>query len=781
MQYQMSQIAAICQGKLYGQDRVVQGVITDSRSSNVGDNAMFVAMCGVNHNSHAFIEEMKSRGVDSFLVEDSDVVEPQASYIVVDNSIAALQRLAAHHRSLFKGQVVAITGSNGKTMVKEWIAQLLPANVALFRSPRSYNSQIGVALSLLKIGGGEDIALIEAGVSKVGEMERLAQMIQPDTVIFTSIGEAHQEGFTSIEDKISEKLRLAKAASNIIYNSEYSELKHPIEELSCRVIDASGQIAVKGVDVATKRNLQLIASLFELLELDMPDFEKVQSIAMRLDVREGINSSLVINDSYNSDIDSLIIALDYLNSMRSTRATTLILSPILQSATPREELYQNVAKAIERAGVDKLIGVGSSLRQFAHLFKCQKEFYDSTEELLLRLNRDDFASRALLLKGNRDSRFERIMHSLEAHCHTTTLEVNLDVMVDNLNFHRAKLPPQTKVMAMLKANGYGCGDFQVVQTLQAQGVNYIAVAFADEGVTLREKGVTMPIVVLNADDGSFDKMISYCLEAEIYSLRALRDFALAVQRHGEREYPIHLKLDTGMHRLGFCSEEITQLTQQIEQCGDLLRVASIFTHLSSADIEQQAEFTRGQIELFDRLSHQIIEHLGYTPLRHVAASSGIVNYAESHFDMVRLGVGLYGLMGGEGVTPVVTLSSRIVQIKRLKAGESIGYSRSAILSRDSVIATVPIGYADGINRHLGNGRWSMLVNGEPAAIIGRVCMDSVMIDITDIDGVNEGCEVVILSAANGNTPADMAKILDTIPYEVLTSISGRVKRIYVKD
>ncbi len=784
MNYRLSDIAAICSARLCGEDRVVEGVITDSRSSYVGVSSLFVAMCGVNHNSHDYIKQMMGRGVSAFMVEDCRVVEPSASYIVVDNSIRALQCLAGYHRQSFKGRVVAITGSNGKSVVKEWIAQLMPSGCHLFRSPRSYNSQLGVALSLLKIKGCEELALLEAGVSQQGEMARLEGMISPHIVIFTSIGEAHQEGFESIEQKISEKLELAKGAEYIIYNSEYCELHDFItnhaSEFSAEIIDVAALRGGDFSDIASRRNSKLIEALFSLLGLEKPDFRGVQPIAMRLDVREGLNNSLIINDSYNSDLDSLIIALDYLNSMSSSRATTLVLSAILQSGAPLDELYRDVAKAIERSGVDKLICVGDELRRYGGLFSCEKEFYDTTEELLMRLNRADFAGRALLLKGNRASRFERIMHALESKSHTTTLEVNLDVMLDNLNYFRARIDSKCKIMAMVKAFGYGCGDYEAAQMFTAQGVDYLAVAFADEGIALREKGVTTPIVVLNADDGSYDKMVSYSLEPEIYSLRSLRDFIAVLTLYGEREYAIHLKLDSGMHRLGFTCDELPELVNLLEECGEQVRVASIFTHLSSSDVESEREFTQSQIDSFERDSSLLIDHLGYAPLRHVVATNGVINYPNAHYDMVRLGIGLYGLQGGD-LLPVTTLKSRIVQIKSLKAGESIGYGRSAILERDSVIATVPIGYADGLRRKLGGGAWSFIVGGAWAPTVGRVCMDSVMIDITDIEGVEQGDEVVILSPQRGNRPLDMARVLDTISYEVITSISTRVKRVYIKE
>ncbi|MFI3303428.1 MAG: alanine racemase [Rikenellaceae bacterium] len=780
MRYWLSEIAQITGGTLLGKDREVREVVTDSRGS-VGAGALFVAMRGENHNSHNYIPQMTDRGVEAFMVEcESFDTEQNISYIVVEHSIKALQLLATYHRQQFGGQVIAITGSNGKTTIKEWIAQLSPASIKLFRSPRSYNSQLGVALSLLMIEGDEEFAIIETGISKPSEMERLEAMIRPDIVIVTSIGEAHQEGFDSLAQKIAQKMILAQRATKVIYNSDYTELIPHIIYGRWQSIDAAEFPRANFGDIASQRNFQIVSALFHTLGFNAPKLDAIKPIAMRLEMIEGLNGSLIINDSYNSDINSLSIALDTLNANASGRSTTVILSDILQSGTPREELYKKVAEVVARAGVDRVVGVGAQISASSHLFAANSRFYNSTEELLAKITTDDYASRALLLKGNRESRFETISHRLARQSHTTTLEIDLDAMVENLNFYRSHLAPTTKLTAMVKASSYGAGEEEIAKILQHHRVDYLAVAFADEGSRLRERGITMPIIVLNADDGSFSQMVDSRLEPEIYSLRSLQHFAAAVAARGERGYPIHLKIDSGMHRLGFMADQIPELIEELKDCSNIITVASIFSHFATSDTgEPGRESTQQQIEIFDLLSHKIQSALNYPIIRHIANSAAILHYPQSHFDMCRLGIGLYGF-GEESLHPISTLKSRIVQIREIETGERVGYGGVGVVTCRSRIATIPIGYADGLNRHLGDGAWSVIIGGQRAPIIGRICMDSAMIDITNIDNISEGDEVTIFSPAESNRASDMASILKTITYEVLTSISTRVKRIYIK-
>ena len=787
MRYRLSEIAQLCGGKHLGEDVEVRDVVTDSRNCAFGDGAMFIAMKGVNHDSHNFIADMYHCGVRAFMVErDNEVCALSGvGYIMVENSIEALQRLAAAHRQSFNGVVVGITGSNGKTVVKEWVARTLPQRVKFFASPMSYNSQLGVALSLLMIEGDEEVALIEAGISEPGEMERLERMIRPDMVVVTSIGDAHQSNFVDIKQKVREKLILAQRAKTLIFHSDYPELSMVLAESKydfCAVDAAHYEVPeLVSPNAATIANAQIVKCLCHWLgyeDVTLPPSD----VAMRLEVKEGEAGSTLINDSYNSDINSLAMALDTLRCVALGAKTTAIVSDILQSGMTDEELYARVAQLVKNARVKKFIGVGERISAYADLFAQGSEFYPSVEELMRGLKHEDVEGRTILLKGNRRHHFERICHHLERKSHTTVLEVNLDAMTHNVGYFRKFLPMNHRLVAMVKAHSYGAGDVEVAQLMQHLGVNYLAVAFADEGITLREKGITMPIVVLNADAGSFDKMINYRLEPEIYSFHSLEDFGRSVERYGAHGYPVHIKLDTGMHRLGFVEGEVDELISRLKG-NRSVKVASVFAHLSCADDPSQDDFTREQIARFDRMSSTIADALPYDIIRHTANSAAIERFPEAQFDMCRLGLGLYGYgyKHNDELQPVAALKTRIVQIRERKAGEAIGYGRSEVLERDSLIATIPIGYADGLDRHLGGGRWSMLVAGHTAPTVGRICMDSCMIDVTDVVGVQEGDQVSIFSAVAGNTPEDMAQVLGTIPYEILTSVSARVKRIYVRE
>ena len=787
MNYLLSEIARIVGGEHRGCDLRVKEVATDSRGVFSSDDMVFVAINGKHHDGHAFIPAMVARGVKAFIVErDVEVNGVGVGIVVVPSAIGALQKLAAHHRREFRGRVVAITGSNGKTIVKEWASRSMPDTVRSFASPKSYNSQLGVALSLLMLDGQEEVAFIEAGISEPGEMERLEAMIRPDIVVVTSIGDAHSANFASERAKIEEKLLLARRARTIIYSSEYRSLASCIEELygDRELIDSSLEEDVEDeleLSDALSVDALHVSALMRRLGYGVDDAVFSANVAMRLELKEGVDDSMIIDDTYNSDINSVAVALDALYVQSMGRRRVAVISDIRQSGIPSEELYQRVAAAVKKAAVDHLIGVGPTISSFAHLFPRGSSFYLSTDELIENFDRERWAKSVILVKGSRDSRFERLTRLLERRTHTTTLEVDLAAMKKNLNYFRQHLPQHHPIVAMVKAGSYGTGDVDVARMLQHEGVRYLAVAFADEGVTLRKKGITMPIVVLNADQDSFDMMIAHDLEPEIYSSHSLDAFRRAVHHANREAYPIHIKLDTGMHRLGFVDDEIDMLGRAIH-LDSSLRVASIFSHLSSADIPSEDDFTRKQIEAFDYMSQQLTEWLDYKPLRHIANSAAIVRFKEAHFDMCRLGLGLYGFgfEHNDKLIPVATLSTRIVQKKTLAVGESIGYGRSERVEREMTTATIPVGYADGLDRHLGNGRWEVLVRGERAKIVGRVCMDSAMIDITDIDGVEVGDKVTIFGTERGNTLEDMARVLDTISYEIMTSISQRVKRIYTE-
>jgi alanine racemase len=524
-----------------------------------------------------------------------------------------------------------------------------------------------------------------------------------------------------------------------------------------------------------------VSALMRRLGYGVDDAVFSANVAMRLELKEGIDNSMIIDDTYNSDINSVVVALDALYVQSMGRRRVAVISDIRQSGIPRDELYRRVARAVKKPAVDHFIGVGHNITAYAHLFPRGSSFYLTTDELIENFNHERWANSVILVKGSRDSRFERLSRLLERRTHTTTLEVDLAAMKKNLNYFRRHLPQHHPIVAMVKAGSYGTGDVDVARMLQHEGVRYLAVAFADEGVTLRMKGIKMPIVVLNADQDSFDVMIAHDLEPEIYNFHSLDAFRKAVHHAHREAYPIHIKLDTGMHRLGFVDDDIDILGRAIH-LDTTLKVASIFSHLSCADVPAEDDFTRRQIETFDYMSSQLIEWLDYEPLRHLANSAAIVRFKEAHFDMCRLGLGLYGFgfEHTDELIPVATLTTRIVQVKNLRAGESIGYGRTARVEKSMTTATIPVGYADGLDRHLGNGRWSVIVKGHRAPIVGRICMDSAMIDISGIDGVEVGDKVTIFGVESGNTLEDMAKVLDTISYEIMTSISARVKRIYTE-
>ena len=786
MNYLLSEIAQIVGGELRGENLRVRSIATDSRSVVSTEEVVFAAIDGKNHDGHQFVERMVERGVEAFIVErDMPLPNKRCGMVVVESTLHALQRLATYHRAKFAGRVVAITGSNGKTIVKEWAARSMPEEIHSFASPKSYNSQLGVALSLLMLEGSEVVAFIEAGISYPGEMERLEAMIKPEIVVITSIGDAHSANFESEAQKIDEKLCIAKDARTIIYSSEYPTLAKRIKELYAdrELIDSSTESDDYDLELSDALSVDAmhVSALMRKLGYSVDDAIFSANVSMRLELKEGIDNSMIIDDSYNSDINSVVVALDALHLQSMGRRRVAVVSDIRQSGISNEVLYGRIADAVHRAGVDHFIGVGENISQCASLFDRGSSFYHSTDELIENFARERWADSVILLKGSRDSRFERVTRLLERRTHTTTLEVDLAAMKKNLNYFRSHLPQHHPLVAMVKAGSYGTGDVDVARMLQHEGVKYLAVAFADEGVLLRSKGITMPIVVLNADQDSFDVMIAHDLEPEIYSFHSLDAFRRAAQHVQRQNYPIHIKLDTGMHRLGFMEDDIDLLGRALHH-DPTLRIATIFSHLSCADMPEEDEFTLGQIERFDYMSAQLIEWLDYTPLRHIANSAAIVRFPYAAFEMCRLGLGLYGFgfEHNDALIPVATLSTRIVQIKSLAKGESVGYGRGARLERETITATIPVGYADGLDRHLGGGRWSVRINGKSAPIIGRVCMDSAMIDITDIEGVEVGDKVTIFGTERGNTLEDMAQVLDTITYEIMTSISSRVKRIYTE-
>lgn len=742
MNYRLSQIAEITGGKLYGNDLTITSVATDSRN-HIPRSALFCAIDGLNHNGNDFINEVAERGICAFLC-NAKPTNSKASYIIVNNTLEGLQKLATFHRSNFNGEVVAITGSGGKTIVKEWFAQMWDTkNGKLLRSPMSYNSQLGVALSLLMIEGNERLVFIEAGISMPDEMELLEMMIKPTIGVFTSIGQAHSENFLSTEQKKAEKEILFK------------NTRHVIRQIKKNSIIES--------------NLQTAIDIYKYLGISHKEPANIGDITMRLEVREGIAGSLLINDSYSCDVTSLTIALDFADRYTLKRKV-VILSDMVN---PNVD-YKIVGELIEAHKIDLLIAVGTNiLGEIDSNLTCDIKHFNSKEDLLHSIRDEWFSEAVVLIKGASKYGFNEIATRLEKLTHTTILEVNLATMVENLNYYRGKLSSGTRIMTMVKADSYGAGTTEIASMLQHHGVDFLAVAFADEGVGLRKAGVHMPIVVLNPDPESYQTMIQHRLEPEIYSIKSLRKFIAQGNSCGSYNLPIHIKLDTGMHRLGFLQNDIEELIEVLNE-NDTAYVSTIFSHLAAADDTRYDEFTKRQILKFRELSTHLINNIKQMqkPICHICNSAGIERFPDAHMDMVRLGIGLYQH------TPVSRLLTRIVQIKDIIPPETIGYMRNGKIDKPSRIAIIPIGYADGLNRALGCGAIKFSVNGEMFPTIGNICMDTCMIDITDAtNNIDEG-DIVEIFGLN-TTANDLAKVLKTIDYEILTSISKRIKRVYI--
>ncbi len=791
-------------------------LITDSRSVGNPAKALFIAIVGQNHNGHHYIPSLYQQGVRCFMVNEDFTIPndlKDANYLLVKNTLLAFQLLVTKKRRDYSCPVIGITGSNGKTIVKEWIAQLIGKSKIIVRSPRSYNSQIGVPLSVWQLNADTELGIFEAGISQRGEMEKIAAIISPTIGILTNIGAAHQENFASEHEKLHEKTKLFATCETIVFCSDYSLINREIEKVySHKNLFMWGHDEAANVRVISKNarenhtqiHLNYLATNFEI-ELPFADevsFEnamhslavllllnytpayiadavkKLVPVAMRMELKEGINNCIVINDSYNSDLSSLSLSLDFLTqqSKHNNDRRTLILSDIYQSGINEKDLCSQINSMLLQKGVSKLIGVGKVLQSFAYLFEMEATFYATTDELLHALIPNNFKNEAILIKGSRNFEFEKVSSILEMKHHQTCLEINLNNLVDNLNYYRAKLKPQTKVLAMVKAFSYGSGSFEIANVLQHQKIDYLGVAFADEGVELRKAGISMPIIVMNPEIKSFQLMLQHQLEPEIYSFNILHQFVAELRSGAISDYPIHLKIDTGMNRLGFVPEQVDALLALLNQMPEI-RIKSSFSHLVGSDDKQFDDFTQKQIADFTHATKKLEEGLGYIFIKHILNSSGIERFPQAQLNMVRLGIGMYG-MGTEGqkkLKSVTRFKSYISQIRQVKAHQTIGYNRKGQLNFDANIAIVPVGYADGLNRKLGNGKWAMTINGHKAPIVGNICMDMCMLDVTDLQAC-EGDEVEIFGP---QVPVEqLAKALETIPYEIFTSISRRVKRVY---
>jgi Alr-MurF fusion protein len=807
-------------------DASVELLLFDSRQVAMPARSLFFALSGERLDGHRYLPDLYRAGVRQFVVShEIKIAEyPDANILRVENTLQALQLLAMHHRSRFRIPVVGITGSNGKTVVKEWLWQLLSPDFHIVRSPKSYNSQIGVPLSVWQMRPEHTLALFEAGISRPGEMERLAPIIQPEIGLFTNIGPAHREGFRDDAEKIQEKMRLFDSAHTLVVCADIPAVAQAAQEWQSRQTarqlftwSRTGQNAdVQIIEVLTDAGgfTQIRAAFRQMIELAVIDIpfsdpasienaihcwavmhllgiaqktiaermRRLEPVEMRLELKSGIRHCTLVNDFYNNDLSSLRIALQFARQQARTGRVTLILSDILQSGLTASELWEQVAASIQLQGVGRLIGIGPAIPVIQGYLPggFDAVFYPETESFLHNIAAHDFHDELILLKGARTFEFERIARRLEQKAHKTVLEVNLTALVHNLNAYNRLLRPGTRTMAMVKAAGYGSGSAEVAKLLEFHRVDYLGVAYADEGIELRHAGVNLPILVLNPEPASFDVLFRFRLEPEVYSLPMLDELIHFAGK--EKALSMHLKLDTGMHRLGFEAADIPVLTERLLQYPNL-RVQSVFSHLSASDAAQHDAFSHRQAAVFTELSDQISTALGYAPLRHICNTGGIVRFPEYHFEMVRLGIGLYGIDSAglqDQLRVVNTLKATISQIKEIAPGDTVGYNRnSGPLERPTRIATISIGYADGFLRLAGGGRYSVQVRGQRAPTIGNVCMDMTMIDVTHIPAAREGDEVVIF----GDHPPvqELAACLQTIAYEVFTNISERVKRVYWQE
>ncbi|NCI47340.1 bifunctional UDP-N-acetylmuramoyl-tripeptide:D-alanyl-D-alanine ligase/alanine racemase [Sediminibacterium soli] len=827
MTYSIAEIATIIGAGFAGGNHPDSGIsllLIDSRKIVFPEQSLFFAITGPRRDGHQFVPEVYARGVRNFVVKQGfdRALFPEGNFLLVADALQALQQLAMHHRGRFNIPVIGITGSNGKTIVKEWLYQLLREDYRIVRSPRSYNSQIGVPLSVWQMNQTHTLAIFEAGISAVGEMEKLVAVIQPTLTVFTSLGNAHDEGFTGELQKATEKAKLAAGAATVVLNKDPVDLLLQQDSTALfpgrTLFSWSRQPGTTVlVEKETVHNEQTIATIryrslaytvtlpfTDRISVDNAftcvsvllalgyDAEKInrrlqylERVDMRMQLKQGINNCHVLNDSYSNDLVSLELALDYLQQQAGAQKTTVILSDILQSGQDEKELYGRLAQQLSARKIGRLIGIGPAMVRNTDLLTIPgvtNSFFASTEDFFHRVTQQQFRDEYILLKGARVFAFERISGWLEQKVHQTVMEINLSAMVQNLKTYQQHLQPSTKLMAMVKAFSYGSGSDEVAGILQFHKVDYLAVAYADEGVELRKAGISLPIMVMNADEAGFDSLVSYDLEPEIYSFSIYTAFHTYLGQQGITGFPVHIKFNTGMNRLGFETPEATQLGERL-QADKTMAVRSVFSHLVASEAAEHDAFTQRQVALYLNACDLLQQQLGYGFIRHIANTGAIFRHPQYQFDMVRLGIGLYGVDSAEQkditLETVTTLKSTIAQIRKVSRGESVGYSRKGIVTRDSLIATVRIGYADGFSRSLGNGAGKMLVNGKTAPVIGNVCMDMTMIDITGLEGVQEGDVVEIFGK---NLPVQqVAQWAGTIAYEILTGISQRVKRVYLEE
>lgn len=801
-------------GKLLSRSNIgFTTICIDSRTIAHPEEALFVAIKGENHDGHLFIPQLLKRGVRNFIISDPDYYQhdSEACFLKVDDTLDALHQLAAYKREAFHQPVIGITGSNGKTIVKEWLYSLLSDQYTVCKSPKSFNSQVGVPLSVWPLQQDyHTLGVFEAGISLPGEMERLEKIIRPDIGVITNIGPAHDQGFESRKHKLEQKLLLFMHSKFVVYCRDHSLIHELITKAlpskvkltwgstddadlkvhydtagnPCKLEYNKEQVALNLPfhDLASIENaLHVIATsllLGEPLNIIAGKINELRPVSMRLELKQGRNNCQLIDDTYNNDPAGIRLALDFADQQKFDLPLTVILSDILGVDQQKEFHYREVGELINEKNVQRLIAVGPELYNHKQYLPDFTEYYLSTDAFLAKTNSSSFKNELILLKGARPFSFEKIVHLLEKQIHLTRFEVNLQSFVHNLNYFRAKLKPQTRLMVMVKAFAYGSGNVEIAQLLEYQGVDYLAVAYVDEGVVLRENGIKLPIMVMNVNSDAFDKMVLYDLEPEIYSLELLEE-ALAFTEKTGYTLKIHLKIDTGMRRLGIEPSE-TDAVGSILSSSRLITITSAFTHLAVAENPEEDDYTDQQVSVFNQCCDQICNQLGYTFLRHALNSAGIERHTNHQMDMVRLGIGLYGIgiheVQQQQLEQIGTLKTVISQIKKVPKGDTIGYGRKGKASKDMKIATIAIGYADGFFRAFSNGNGEVLINGKKAPVIGNVCMDMTMIDVTHIDHVKNGDEVIIFGP---ELPVyEQAAKIGTIPYELLTAVSERVKRVY---
>ncbi|KFC24217.1 bifunctional UDP-N-acetylmuramoyl-tripeptide:D-alanyl-D-alanine ligase/alanine racemase [Chryseobacterium sp. FH1] len=814
MNYTIKEITDITNSEVIGNGEIkIKNIAFDSRTIYSTKHTAFLAINTKKNSGQKYIDSVIEKGIETIITENQ-IDNSSINQIITKNSVEFLQTLAKYHFENSNINSIGITGSNGKTILKEWLYQCLANEFVTVKSPKSFNSQIGLPLSLLQIEKKHELGIFEVGISKTDEMQNQENIFHPKIGLLTHIGSAHSANFSSEEELINEKLKLFKNSEIIYYNADnlltvkninelYSSKKlisygleisndiHIISDVNDRTQDIQIKyfdeiitLPIFQRDEATLTNVLALIGILKELKISNSDIKEkidaLKAIEMRLESIEGIRNNLIINDSYNLDLDSLKIAFQFIGEYNKPKKS-LILTDILDSSENLQELYSEVAELVNEQKFDKVFLIGEEISAFYELFKSETFTFNNTNQFIDSKIINEIENQVILLKGARKFEIEKIKEILELRKHDTVLEINLNAILHNINFHKSLLRPETKMMAMVKANAYGLGSYEISEFLQLHHIDYLGVAFADEGVELRKKGITTPIIVMNPEQHSYDAVIEYNLEPEIYSLRVLELFNEQLIKSGnQQKYPIHIKLETGMHRLGFKDFELDELNEKLNTMN--VKVQSIFSHLSSSDVPEEKEFTLNQIETFEKNSSYLINQLGYKPLRHILNSAGISNYYDYQYDMVRIGIGMIGESSNRKIKKQlqdsVSFKTVVSQISEVKSGESVGYSRKFKAEYDTKIATIPVGYADGIPRMVGNKVGNVGINKKLCPIVGNVCMDMMMINV-DNANVKEGDSVVIFNSHP--TLEEFSKYCNTITYEVLTSISPRVKRIYIKN